>query len=108
VESCEVRHEVEMLPVVPAENPPSGLQTLLCSHEVRNGDAKAVGRIGLAGAAVFAGGTFPAGRSYNLACFVQGAAGEEDCLESKPLKQSAAIAGSSVTVMSQQQHRHGQ
>jgi hypothetical protein len=48
---CEVRREVEMLPVVPAENPPSGLRPLQRSGNVRRGDARAAGRIELADAA---------------------------------------------------------
>jgi hypothetical protein len=43
-----------MLPVVPLENPRTGLQTLRCASKLRNVDAKAAGRIGLADADVFA------------------------------------------------------
>jgi len=48
-QSCEaVVCELEMLPVVPPENPPSRLWTLPCSRNPRRRDAKAAGRVELA------------------------------------------------------------
>jgi len=79
----EVGREFEVLPVVPPENPASRLCSLQCSPNVRRGDAKAVGGIELADATAFAQQwvQFRARRGYRCACFAEGAAGEEDCLE---------------------------
>src|ERR1700677_3972051 len=90
--------EVEMLPVVPAENPPqSELQILRCSHELRNGDAKATERIGLADKSIFtrvSGGLrVRARRSYNPTCILEG---EEERIELSNLSCSRRFCYSDV------------
>jgi len=98
--------EVDVLPVVPAENPQAGLRTLRCSQEIRSRDAKAAGRIGLADADVSARSSgslrFRAGRNYNFACFVEGE--EEERVEQSSLPTTAGTQ----LVLCRSIERHGQ